>query len=217
MIPITKEIIGPGIQEEYTDALSRITRLLEILRPFPEDNSTPEGRLKYELTWLKQEIEDNHLAFPVDKRLISTFLYIMTEGSLDRLPGFPEVAEALATVLLDGLVKPRHYPVVASMISEAIERVPESAIDSAVRGALRDLEEIRAGLLAGRTTLPLKKEDWPDFSRIRWTKRPQIEFPVVQAMSAIYFTLFTGARPALCDKGPLPAPRPGLRQKLKRN
>jgi hypothetical protein len=33
MIPITPEIIGPGIEEEYQDALIRINPLLEIASP----------------------------------------------------------------------------------------------------------------------------------------------------------------------------------------
>src|ERR1700730_745533 len=115
MIPITKEIIGPGIEEEYDDAPPRIRGLLQILKPFPVDNGTPEGRLKYELEWLKQEIEESHVSFPLERRLISTLCYLVGEGSLDRLPNFQPLSYELHTILLHGLVKPRHYPVVAAI------------------------------------------------------------------------------------------------------
>ena len=45
MIAITPEIIGPGIEEEYADAMERIEVLLRILEPFPCSNDTPEGSL----------------------------------------------------------------------------------------------------------------------------------------------------------------------------
>ena len=216
MIPITKEIIGPGIEEEYGDAIPRINKLLEILKPFPEDNGTAEGRLKLELAWLRQEIEDRHISFPVDRRYIATFLYVIAEGLLDTLKGFPGLAAELHTILSHGLVKRRHYPVVASMISDAVSLVPQSARSPDVQAALNDLEEIKAGLLAGSISLPVRKEDWTTIAQIRWTKRPNIPFPTVQAMFAIYFTLFSGGRPDLCDKGRLPAPRPGLREDIAR-
>jgi len=211
MILITREIIGPGIEEEYADALLRINKLFEILKPFPEDNSTPEGRLKLELAWLTQEIEDRHISFPVDRRYISTFLYVIAEGMLDTLQGFPEVAAELHTILLHGLVKRRHYPVVAAMIADALSLVPQSAKTPEVQAALNDLEKIKTGLLEESISLPLRRENWPAIAQIRWTKRPDMPFPIIQAMFAIYFTLFTGGRPDVCAKGPLPAPRPGLR------
>jgi hypothetical protein len=37
MIPITPEMIGPGIDEECQDALIRINQLLEILKDYPYD------------------------------------------------------------------------------------------------------------------------------------------------------------------------------------
>ena len=213
MIPITKEIIGPGIEEEYDDALPRIKGLLQILKPFPVNNSTPEGHVKYELEWLKQEIEESHVSFPVERRLISIFCYVIGEGSLDRLPNFQSLSHELYTILLDGLVKPRHYPVVAAMIDDAIQLIPKSSITPEMQAAVDELENVRGGLVDSHIKLPLRKEDWPAFAQIRWSTRLGITFPTVQAMFAIYYALFTGGRPDLCDKGPLPAPRKGLRSR----
>jgi hypothetical protein len=216
MIPITKEILGPGIEEEYADALPRINELLEILKPFPAGNRTPEGRLKYELEWLKREIENERLSFPVDRRHIESLFPAILEGLLDKFEGARGIARELYMVLSYGLIKTRHYPVVAAMIDDTMARISPSASTPDVQAALDDLQKIKTGLLDGSITLPLGKEDFPAFTQMRWSRRPNIPIPIVEAMFAIGWTLCSGGRPSLCDKGKLPAPCPGLREDLAR-
>ncbi|MCF3948244.1 hypothetical protein [Acidiphilium iwatense] len=43
MIPITPEILGPGIEEEYADAMERIDFLSEAFKDYPASNDTPHG------------------------------------------------------------------------------------------------------------------------------------------------------------------------------
>ena len=76
MIAITPEIIGPGIEEEYADAMERIEVLLRILEPFPCSNDTPEGRLHYQMLWMRQEIEAGRLPIPLDRKYYGTLAYL---------------------------------------------------------------------------------------------------------------------------------------------
>lgn len=63
MIPITPEILGPGIEEEYADAMERITFLLDAFKHHPASNDTAHGRVVYQLRWLKQESRRNAYPF----------------------------------------------------------------------------------------------------------------------------------------------------------
>ena len=48
-IPISPEIIGPGIEEEYADAMERIIFLLNAFKDYPAANDTAHGRVGYQL------------------------------------------------------------------------------------------------------------------------------------------------------------------------
>ena len=47
MIPITPEIMGPGIEEEYADAMARIDFLLDAFKNHPASNDTFYGGMVY--------------------------------------------------------------------------------------------------------------------------------------------------------------------------
>jgi hypothetical protein len=125
MIPITPEIMGPGIEEDYQDALVRIEKLLALLKDADYSNDTPDGRTKWELYWLWQEITAGRMPLPVDRGWISTIRYCHANGDQSHLPGFNEICEDLITVLKVGLVKPRHTPVVVEMIDEVLPRIDQ--------------------------------------------------------------------------------------------
>lgn len=57
--------LPPGIDEEYADAMERIEKLEPLLRGFPGSNDTREGRMVYQLKWLRQEIESRRLPIPL--------------------------------------------------------------------------------------------------------------------------------------------------------
>ena len=68
MIPITPQIMGPGIEEEYVDLMERIEKLEPLFSPFPPSNDTAEGRMVVQLMWLRQEIEAQRLPIPLDQK-----------------------------------------------------------------------------------------------------------------------------------------------------
>lgn len=86
------EVIGPGIEEEYADAMERIAFLLDAFKDYPASNDTAHGRVVYQLRWLKQEIEAKRLPVPVHKSWISTLCYVVGSCEVDDTK---EIANAL--------------------------------------------------------------------------------------------------------------------------
>jgi len=82
MIPITPNIIGPGIEEEYADAMERIDFLYNQFKQYPESNDTPQGRLLLSIGWFKREIIGQHLSIPIDKSHRHTIAYMYVNGDL---------------------------------------------------------------------------------------------------------------------------------------
>lgn len=216
MIPITSEIIGPGIEEDYEDALIRISRLLEILKDFPYDNVTDEGRNKLELYWLRQEIMAGRLPMPAPKSLWATLAYTIGDGSLDRLPGFDKVSGELYAILRYGLVKPRHYPVVMAMIDDVLDRIHNPG-NQPLMALERELISLKVKLSLNRIDLPVSAKEWPAIAKM--SRTPDIDFgETYQKVINLSFTLNSGWRPDPCSKGPLvpPSPEPLRREILGR-
>jgi hypothetical protein len=207
MIPITPEIIGPGIEEDYQDALERIEKLLRVVPDLP-DNDSPGGRFKYELLWLKQEITAGRLPLPVERGWVGTIRSVFAEAWLTKLPGFDELCSQLLTVLDYGLIKPRHYPVLAALIDDAVNRVPVNSVSEKAQTAIKELNLIRSLLLEKVLVLPLPRpEDWPGVYTTRWS-REAVPHPTAALVTGLHWMLTTGARPKECRKGPLSAPNP---------
>jgi hypothetical protein len=137
MIPITPQMIGPGIDEEYADALERIEKLEAAVKGVAPSNDTREGRMVYQLLWLRQEITARRLPLPLDDKYWGTLGYLVAEGSLDHL-GIAKPMGELATILTGtGLLKKRHYPVVVAMLDDCRHRsrwVPVPPVSPVTRG-----------------------------------------------------------------------------------
>jgi hypothetical protein len=214
MIEITAGILGPGIEEEYLDALDRIHRLREILAAFPPSNGTPEGRMVFQLNWFQQEIEASRLPIPLPREHRATLTYLIGAGTLDYLPGSPRLMAELNKVLDGtGLLKQRHFPVVVAMIDDliALTRTRVTNLTPLDRRMLAELGQIRTMFQDGSAKPPLKESAYPaykeDFGADHLMKIPGLG----QMQVDLYFVLFSGYRPPACKKPPLPAPNPGLR------
>jgi hypothetical protein len=206
MIPITPEIIGPGIEEDYRDALIRINQLLEILKGYPNDNDTDEGRNKLELYWLRQEIVAGRLPLPVPRSLWATLAYTIGDGSLDRLPGFEKASSELKATFLYGLVKPRHYPVVMEMIDEVLDLVHKPG-NQMLMALHRELINLKVKLSLSQIDLPVSRKDWPAIAKM--SGMSELGYgEEKQKLMNLSFTLILGWRPDPCSKGPLAAPNP---------
>jgi hypothetical protein len=212
MIPITPQIIGPGIDEEYADAMERIERLEVLLRAFPPSNDTREGRMVYQLKWLRQEIEARRLPIPLDRKYWSTLAYLVGEGSIDYLGGATPMGELDNILDGVGLLKKRHYPVIGAMLDDFLDLVRQAPSLNPIEQKLVDEARlIRLQLAAGALQLPLDESQYPGWKSI-YLDTPNLErLPDFgNRKAAVEFPLFEGWRPKPCRKGPLAAPNPGM-------
>ena len=214
MIPITPDIIGPGIEEEYADALRAIGDIRAALGPRPMTNSRPDGRLLLNLLWVEQEIKARRLPIPVDKSFVGTVFYLIASGELDELPGLNgDVHGPICrlSLVLDGtgLMKARHLPVLIAMIDDLLadaRRCP-STLSDAARATLADLDACRADLQRGG--------EWPKRRRPQDCPRatPDLRACIDNLGNRLFMVnapLFDGWRPNPAKKPSLPAPVPGL-------
>ena len=210
MIAITPEIIGPGIEEEYADAMERIEVLLRILEPFPCSNDTPEGRLHYQMLWMRQEIEAGRLPIPLDRKYYGTLSYLIGHCTVDYLPGIVTPMEDLATVIDGtGLIKPRHYPVVIALIDDLLDRIgnpPE--LNEAELRLIDDLRNIRSGLAENRCKIPLIRKENPSLYRNSLYTTLKKDPAFMDYFFVISEAILSSWRPKICRKGPLAPPNP---------
>ncbi len=221
MIPITPEIMGPGIEEDYQDALLRIEKLLALLKDADYSNDTPDGRTKWELYWLRQEITAGRLPLPVQDGWISTITYTHANGDLNHLPGFRQICEDLIVVLEEGLVKPRHTPVVIEMIDEVLPRIDQIGQTPAINltdpylqellpdplmAIKQELLQLKLLLMQNLIELPVIKKGWPAIAKM--SVLGGLDDATDQMLMTLGYTLKSGWRPAACRKGPLAPPNP---------
>jgi hypothetical protein len=212
LIEPTPEIIGPGIKEEYADALQAIAEVRAALGPRELTNSTPDGRLLLNLQWLEREIDARRIPIPLDRGYYSTAAYLIASRELDGLPDLRgDTHKPLGRLVnvLDGtgLMKPRHRPVLIAMMDDFLadaQRCP--GLSEAAQNTLADIAACRDEVRRG---------GWPE------PRRPQDEFHGGPELTAcidnasnrlfrIKAPLFDGWRPYPARKPPLPAPVPGL-------
>lgn len=222
MIPITPEIIGPGIEEEYADAMERVTFLLDAFKHHPASNDTAHGRVVFQLHWLKQEIEAQRLPIPVNKSWIATLCYVVGSCEVDDTE---EIAQALGELVRilqgPGLLKPRHFPVVVAQIEDLIADIHQFG-DPLTEDEIKlvaDLGEAASGLRSGQVIPPLEKNRVPHPLRDALLNADRLEkvFPkhpdrrrFVLQSDFLEKPLFEGWRPYAAQKPFLPAPNPGL-------
>jgi hypothetical protein len=215
VIPITPDIVGPGIEEEYRDLIERIEKLEALLKPFGPSNETREGRMIYQLAWLRQEIEAERLPIPLDRKYWSTLGYLVGEGSLDYLGGEKAMGELTTILSGEGLLKPRHWPIIVAMLEDFLEfvqshRASLPALDPIEERFLREAREIADDLVAGRITLPLKESNYLGWKGTYGTRHLDALPNFGNRQRGLQRALFDGIRPKVCRKGALPAPKPGL-------
>lgn len=219
MIPITPDIMGPGIEEEYEDAMERIVFLLNHYRQagWTPTNENFYGRMLYQLMWLQEMIEKKMLPIPVDPSYIATLKYAVRTGEVCDTDEVSDKLGELARILKGpGLLKPRHYPVIVAMIRDFIKLyhkcVPAGQERPLEAAALADWHQMAARVEAGTMQLPVPRKSYPNW--MKPTQLVQFDEPVMPdgwtKTYDIMRSVFGGWRPPLATKPPLPAPVPGL-------
>ena len=214
MIPITPQIMGPGIEEEYVDLMERIEKLEPLFRPFPPSNDTAEGRMVYQLMWLRQELEARRLPIPLDQKYWGTLAYLIGQRGVYYLGGAKEMGEIALILRGTGLLKRRHYPVVIAMLDDFLAYLKPYAagLNPTEAQFIEDTKAIRHDLANGALTLPLELSLYPGWANTFYPEPPHLgQAPDFgNRRGSLDMILFDGYRPAPCRKGNLPAPKPGM-------
>jgi len=210
MIEITPAILGPGIEEEYADALAAIDDARAALGPQTLTNDTPEGRVLLNMTWVAQEIRAERLPIPVDQSFVGTIFSLVGSNELANYPGFEEALGRLWLVLKGyGLMKPRHVPVLLAMIDDFIADAERCPADCGAGPLIADMRH-EADLLRAGGTLPRRRPAQDQFVlKVTPGLRACMERASGRATD-IDTSLFDDWRPSPACKPPLAAPVPGL-------
>ena len=209
MIEVTPAVMGPGIEEEYADALTAIRALRAALGDRPLTNDTPDGRLLLENAWVEHEIDGGRLPIPVEARTVS---YLVGSGELDHIPGVKAPLRQLYLVLEGiGLIKPRHVPLLLSMIADLY------ADAQAIWPELPAEEREVVNDLHARGSALQHNGEWPSANPLQ-RRQTGLANPVLERhvpdfnnrMTDITASLFEQWRPYVAKKPPLDPPRPGL-------
>lgn len=222
MIPITPEIIGPGIEEEYADAMERIAFLLDAFKDYPASNDTAHGRVVYQLRWLKQEIDARRLPVLVHKSWIGTLCYVVGSCEVDDTKEIAKALGELKRILQGpGLLKLRHFPVIAAQIDDLVTDIHlfGDPLTPEETQLVTDLEEVAKGIRSGQIFPPLTvpKGIHPLRRALINAERLIKVFPKYPnprqfggQSNRLELPLFSGWRPFPAQKPPLAAPNPGL-------
>jgi hypothetical protein len=214
MIPITSDIIGPGIEEEYADALARIDRILEILHDVEPSNGTFKARVVANCAWLRPMILERTMPIPLDRSYWSTLAYVT--GDMTFAAEIPELSQAIADVVNilkgNGLLKDRHYPVVVALIRDLIDvmqrDIPSKSEDE--KSAIVELGDAIRWIDHHKARLPLDKSQFPHVRGLFRNDKFAPNTPLLFALFKMSAPTFAGERPRECIKGELKAPVPGL-------
>jgi hypothetical protein len=213
MIEITPAIIGPGIEEEYQDALDAIEAIRNALGPTTLTNDRPDGRLLLNVMVIEQEIKAGRLPIPLDRSYTGTTDALVGHGDLDHVPGFELPLAKLYTILHGiGLFKERHRAVLLSMIDDFVHDAHQyyDTITQPERDLIDRFAAIRQDIAAGLTP-PIGKEyglqgqQWPNRDEL---KRQVPDF--LKRLFRISEVLDAAYRPLLARNGPLQPPVPGF-------
>jgi hypothetical protein len=213
MIEITPAIIGPGIEEEYQDALDAIEGIRNALGPTTLTNDRPDGRLLLNLMFIEQEIKAGRLPIPLDKSYTGTIDALIGHCDLDHVPGFRAFLDKVYLVLHGiGLFKERHRPVLLSLIDDFVHDARQyyDTITQPERDFIDRFEAVRNDIAAGLTPpigkqYGLKGPQWPNRDEL---KRQFPDF--LKHLFVISEILDSAFRPLPARKGPLQPPVPGF-------
>lgn len=160
----------PSTNEQRLDIIKNCDILLNgILKPFPQTDDSPEGRMITQLNWLKERAENNDLSLPVDPLYISSLRYIFTDGELLRHASkntkqvrHEEIDIYLARLMSltkhgHLLLKPIYYRFALRYVDRLIGFLqhPARPLNTHEKGAITEFQELRLLLAENKIEPPL--------------------------------------------------------------
>ncbi|MBS0979200.1 hypothetical protein [Acetobacter thailandicus] len=220
MIPVTAEMINAGdIDEEYADLMKRITFLLDLWHDKPASNNDPYGRMVYFLLWLRQEVQARRIPIPLDRSYLGTLKYLTGSGDVRDSDDVGRAMGEMIEILQGrGLIKPRHYPLLVSLMDDFIAAVEKNRPGLAETDAFfREYCQKRDDIVAGTLKPPIeptKERNRFDFASAKSLApvlpgETEHNYELSVQMDRTTYPLI-GYRPFQARKPPMPAPVPGL-------
>lgn len=182
----------PNTEEQRLDVIDNCNILLNgILKPFEQTDDTPEGRMITQLKWLKERAENHDLPLPVDEGMLSTLLYVYTNGEICHLASSDDnkAVHEEVEIFMDRLIalaknaqlllKPPYYPYALRMI-EALSTLLQPAprpLSPHEQGLIGELETLKQLLADGKIEPPLMSylPDYRNFMEVNSFVRISID------------------------------------------
>ena len=202
----------PNTEEQRRDIIHNCTILLEgILKPFEQTDDTPEGRMITQLKWLKERAENHDLPLPVDEGMLSTLLYVYTNGEICHLASSREKVDEEVELFMQKLIKLAkkaelllkhpYYPYALRMIEALINllRYAPRTLDHYEQGLIGELATLKQLLAEGKIEPPLMSylPKYPNFRKVfRLTESTIDDLPDGKYLcKTVANLLFEGIRP----------------------
>lgn len=178
-----------SIEEEYSDLEYYLCELTRILSPYEKDNYTGEGRLKWEVEWLIERLNNKTLAIPLEPQEFATISSLLAKPHfVNEFPDIKKILSKVSQILCgEGLIKPRHTPVVIELIDNFTTIIRESGLDQLLFKAqlmIEEYETIGRGLYENKLVLPVSIKDYHEI------KKERLEGYLSDAMPDIFQTQF---------------------------
>lgn len=175
--------------EIYQDITENCDILLTLLKAFKAENDTPEGRMIYQCRWLKEQVAANTLPLPVDEGMLSTLLYIYTNGDLCHLASVQEKFREEVEIFMKRLIKlakkaslllkPAYYPYAIRTVDALLNLLNNAprALDQYEQGLIGELTMLKQLLAEGKIEPPLMSymPDYSNFIEVEGIKRITID------------------------------------------
>ena len=167
--------------EIYGDIIENCDILLGMLKDFEAENDTPEGRMIYQCRWLKEQVVAKTLPLPVDENMLSTLLYIYTNGDLCHLASAQEKFHDEVEIFMQRLIKstkkanlllkPPYYPFAIRMIEALLNLLQHAprALSQHEQGLIGELDTLKQLLAERKIEPPLMSylPKYPNFRKVR--------------------------------------------------
>ena len=156
------------LRDIYEDALPCLDRLLSLLSDVAEANDTPEGRTKFELEWLRQQVSDGKLSIPQEWTggMPTIRRAGVAEGALDSL--HPEVRPLLLLLyymLYKGRprLRPKYLWLVTKWIDYILYLFASAPVSHGLEtlAFLSELARAKEQIAAETLILPVQPADLP--------------------------------------------------------
>jgi hypothetical protein len=158
----------PNTEEQRVDVIENCNVLLQtILKPFAQTDDTPEGRMIAQLKWLKERADNHDLPLPVDRNMLSTLLYVYTDGELCRHASSPDRVIAEIEIYMNRLIslteearlllKPPYFPYAIRCIDalSMMLRTAPRPLNQHEQGLIGELMQLKQLLSGGKIEPPL--------------------------------------------------------------